>query len=240
MLIDIQTIRQAAKNKASTPCYPANAANEEKQGAISRISNVSSVSKVAGVAVNDFQATEISSVSSISNVSKVAGGGNTLPALAHSVASVASSHGLETLPPPDPGMAQLLALADRYCTAIQASDKARTDWRADIEATPPDDRQGLAAYLRGELAKLVPPVAPKPAPPAVVSPAATPSPVKPLPKFSVHQPWNEADRAYQAHHWNCDACKAYARSNGHSQRCTEGQQLHSAYEQAFEAGKTSQ
>ena len=89
MLIDIQAIRQAAKNKASTPCYPANAANGEKQGAISRISNVSSVSKVAGVAVNDFQAPEISR---ISNVSKVAGGSNTLPAPVQSVATVASSH----------------------------------------------------------------------------------------------------------------------------------------------------
>ncbi|SEQ44876.1 hypothetical protein [Giesbergeria anulus] len=154
------------------------------------------------------------------------------------LAGLAISHGLEA-PPPNPGMAQLLALADRYCTAIQASDKARTDWRADIEATPPNDRQGLAAHLRGELSKLVPSVAPKPAPPAVVSPAATPSPAKPLPKFSVHQPWNVADRAYQAHHWSCTTCKATARSGGSSQRCATGQHLYATYEQAFEAGKES-
>ena len=157
------------------------------------------------------------------------------------LAGLAISHGLETLPPPDPGMARLLALADIYCTAIQASDKARQDWRADIEATPAQDRGGLAAYLRDGLSKLVPPVAPKPAPPAVVSPAATPSPAKPLlPKFSVHQSWNVADRAYQAHHWNCTTCKAAARSGGSSQRCATGQHLYATYEQDFdEAAKES-
>ncbi|MBX9937026.1 MAG: hypothetical protein K2Y10_10600 [Burkholderiaceae bacterium] len=68
--------------------------------------------------------------------------------------------------------------------------------------------------------------------------AAKTDPAKPLSKFHVAQPWNEADKTYQAHHWSCDACKAYARSNGHSQRCTEGQQLHSAYEQAATKGAT--
>lgn len=68
--------------------------------------------------------------------------------------------------------------------------------------------------------------------------AAKTDPAKPLPKFHVAQPWNEVDKTYQAHHWSCDACKAYARSNGHSQRCTEGQQLHSAYEQAAAKGAT--
>ncbi|SEQ70237.1 hypothetical protein SAMN02982919_01034 [Giesbergeria anulus] len=62
--------------------------------------------------------------------------------------------------------------------------------------------------------------------------AAKTDPAKPLPKFHVAQPGNKADKTYQAHHWSCDACKAYARSNGHGQRCIEGQQLHSAYEQA--------
>lgn len=193
-------------------------------------------------------------------------------------------------PAPDPGMARLLALADRYCTAIQASDKAWQDWRADIEATAPNDWQGLAQYLRGELAKLVP-VAPAMPPKAVPTvPASTtwrdadkadqlhywgcpqclavvrtgtgtrcatgqqlhdtyievaarerfigakPDPAQPLPKFHSAQPWNEADRAYQAHHWSCTTCKAAARS-GHSERCTEGQHLYATYEQAFEAGK---
>ena len=54
--------------------------------------------------------------------------------------------------PPDPGMSQLLALADAYCDRTGASPKARADWRSDVQATPPSDREGLAAYLRAELA----------------------------------------------------------------------------------------
>lgn len=132
--------------------------------------------------------------------------------------------------PPDPGMAQLLALADRYCTAIQASDKTRADWRSDLEATPPEQHGALAAYLRSQL----------PAPSRMVQ--ATPShpaPAQPLPKFHSAQPWRVADKAYQAYHWQCPTCKAAARS-GHSERCATGQQLHDLYEQAFdEAGKKS-
>ncbi|MBX9934982.1 MAG: hypothetical protein K2Y10_00115 [Burkholderiaceae bacterium] len=217
MLIDIQSIRQAAKNKAAT---------------------TGDVATLATTATNQPQNRDfVATVAAVATSPRVEAA-SLLPAPAQSVATVATVAAVATSPvvQPAPSMAPLLALADRYCTAIGASDKAQQDWRADIEATPPDDRQGLAAYLRGELAKLVPPVAPKPAPPAVVSPAATPSPAKPLPKFSVHQPWNEADRAYQAHHWNCTTCKAAARS-GHSDRCVQGQQLHSAYEQAFEAAK---
>lgn len=71
-------------------------------------------------------------------------------------------------------------------------------------------------------------------------PPPAPDPAKPLPKFHVAQPWNAADKVYQAHHWNCDACKAHARSNGHSDRCATGQQRHDLYERAFEAGKVSQ
>lgn len=68
---------------------------------------------------------------------------------------------------------------------------------------------------------------------------AKPDPAQPLPKFHVAQPWNEADRAYQAHHWGCTTCKAAARSGGSSQRCATGQHLYATYEQAFEAGKES-
>ena len=134
--------------------------------------------------------------------------------------------------PPDPSMAPLLALADRYCTAIQASEQARNDWRSDIEATAPEQRGNLAAYLRSQLP------APKPKAMPSLTPLVGVNQPKPLPKFSVHQPWNEADRAYQAHHWRCPTCKAVARS-GHSERCAIGQHLYNLYEQATMAGKTT-
>ena len=133
-------------------------------------------------------------------------------------------------PAPDPGPARLLALAMALCDRTGASEKERQDWHADIEQTPPGLRGGLYAHLLGQL-----PPAPKAMPPAVVAP---PDPAKPLPKFHVAQPWNKADKAYQAHHWNCPTCKAAARS-GHSDRCATGQQLHDLYERAFEAGKVS-
>lgn len=138
MLIDMEAIRTAAKNNAATPCYPANAAN----AANGKRGEISNVSKVATGFANDCQATKISSVSRISNVSKVAGGSNATP------------H--------DPGMARLLALADHYCTAIQASPKARADWQADIANTPAELRGDLAQYLRAQLAAL-----PKPSKPVV-------------------------------------------------------------------------
>ncbi|GAB3367408.1 MULTISPECIES: hypothetical protein [Giesbergeria] len=59
-----------------------------------------------------------------------------------------------------------------------------------------------------------------------------PDPAKPLPQFHSAQPWHEADKAYLAHHWGCDTCKAHARSNGHSDRCSTGQHLYNLYEQA--------
>ena len=129
-------------------------------------------------------------------------------------------------PLPDPGIDRLLATAMALCDRTGATDKTRQDWRADIEAAAPEHRGHLLALVLGAL--------PKPPPTAVV--AAMAPALKPLPKFSVHQPWNEADRAYQAHHWNCTSCKAAARSGGHSQRCTEGQHLYELYKQAFEAG----
>ena len=133
-------------------------------------------------------------------------------------------------PAPDPGMARLLALAMALCDRTGASDKARQDWRADIEQAAPEHRGHLLALVQGLMLKAMPP--------AVVAPAP-PDPAKPLPKFHVAQPWNEADKAYQAHHWNCPTCKAAARS-GHSDRCATGQQLHDLYERAFEARKVSE
>lgn len=130
----------------------------------------------------------------------------------------------------DPGMARLLALAMALCDRTSASDKARQDWRADIEQAAPEHRGHLLALVQGLMREA--------RSPAVVSPAATPSPAKPLPKFHVAQPWNVADKTYQAHHWSCTACRTAARS-GHSDRCATGQHLHQLYEQAFEAGKTS-
>ncbi|MBX9936536.1 MAG: hypothetical protein K2Y10_08070 [Burkholderiaceae bacterium] len=237
MLIDIQAIRQAAKNKAAATGYTDNVDN---------------------VAAKNYP---------------------NYPRYPH----YPVIHGVEVALT-SPRHSPLLALADNYCSAIQASDKACNDWRGDIEATAPNDRQGLAAYLRGELAKLVP-VAPAMPPKAVPTvPASTtwrqadradqlhywsctqcrtgpkcpqgqhlhdayievatrerfigaqPDPAKPLPKLHSAQSWNVADRAYQAHHWNCTTCKAAARS-GHSERCVQGQHLYATYEQAFEAAK---
>ena len=51
----------------------------------------------------------------------------------------------------DPGHPALLALAMAYCDAINASDKARGDWREDVRNTPPHLRQGLYNYLREQL-----------------------------------------------------------------------------------------
>ncbi len=135
---------------------------------------------------------------------------------------------LLALPPPDP---ELLALADRYCTAIQASDKARADWRSDVQATPPGDREELAAYLRAELAKLAP-VAP-----AMPSTAAPTAPAKPVPKFSIEAPWRAADRTWLTHWQQCPQCQTAGRTN--TTRCAHGQDLFTNYQQAtdIEAGK---
>ena len=75
------------------------------------------------------------------------------------VATVASSHEPKTasLPPAndpqgfDPGESALMLLAMRFCDAINASDKAREDWRRDVLETPPHLRQGLQNYLREQL-----------------------------------------------------------------------------------------
>ena len=64
--------------------------------------------------------------------------------------------------------------------------------------------------------------------PAVVAPA--PDTAKPLPPFHIAQPWREADKAYQAHYWNCAVCKAGGRTRG--PLCPTGAELHQQYEQA--------
>lgn len=46
---------------------------------------------------------------------------------------------------------RLLVIAMRYCDAINASNKARADWRRDVLETPPHLRQGLYNYLREQL-----------------------------------------------------------------------------------------
>ena len=46
---------------------------------------------------------------------------------------------------------RLLDIAVRYCDAINASDKARADWREDVRNTPQHLRQGLYNYLREQL-----------------------------------------------------------------------------------------
>lgn len=42
------------------------------------------------------------------------------------------------------------------------------------------------------------------------------------------EPWKQADRAYQAHHWGCTQCQASGK--GYGSMCDEGQRLHDAYE----------
>ena len=53
--------------------------------------------------------------------------------------------------PTAPAHDRLLAIAMRYCDAINASDKARADWREDVRNTPQHLRQGLGEYLRQQL-----------------------------------------------------------------------------------------
>jgi len=203
MLIDMEAIRQAAKNKAATPCYPANAANAAnaangKHGEISNVSNVSSVSKVATGFANDRQATEISRISNVSSVSKVAGGSNA---------------------PPDLSLPRLLALAMALCDRIEANEQERADWQADIEQAAPEHR--------GHLLELVHRLMPKP-PPIAVEIAAPPP--KPLPRFHVAQPWRAADRAWLAHWGQCPQCKTAGRTN--TARCAQGEDLFTNYQQA--------
>ena len=63
---------------------------------------------------------------------------------------------------------------------------------------------------------------------------ASPPPPAPMPWLSVHQPWRAADRLYEAHHWQCPACRAAARGRC-TERCPEGQRLHDAYTRASTA-----
>ena len=62
------------------------------------------------------------------------------------------------------------------------------------------------------------------------------APPKPVPRFSVYAPWNEADRAYQAHHWQCPQCRVNARTRDREPRCAIGQELYTAYELAAMKG----
>ena len=75
------------------------------------------------------------------------------------LATLAISHEPKTasLPPAndpqgfDPGESALMLLAMRFCDAINASDRAREDWRRDVLETPTHLRQGLYNYLREQL-----------------------------------------------------------------------------------------
>ena len=53
--------------------------------------------------------------------------------------------------PAAPAHDRLLAIAMRYCDAINASSRARADWRRDVRETPQHLRQGLYNYLREQL-----------------------------------------------------------------------------------------
>jgi hypothetical protein len=121
---------------------------------------------------------------------------------------------------PDPGAPRLLAMAMAFCDRTAASDKARAQWAQDVEDTPPELRGDLYQHLRGQL----------PPPPPAASPTCQPAPAKPLPHFSMEQPWRAADRLYQNHHWQCPECMASARAApGTADRCAEGQRLHDEY-----------
>ena len=63
---------------------------------------------------------------------------------------------------------------------------------------------------------------------------ASPPPQASMPWLSVHQPWRTADRLYEAHHWQCPACRAAARGRC-TERCPEGQRLHDDYTRASTA-----
>lgn len=65
------------------------------------------------------------------------------------------------------------------------------------------------------------------------APAPTTGEGQPLPKFHSAQPWNALDRAFQAHYWQCPACKVAGRTRG--PLCPQGQQLSAAVDQAFAA-----
>ena len=92
------------------------------------------------------------------------------------------------------------------------------------------------------MAPLPPPLEPAPAPasaPLSAAQAGPPAPAPapppaPMPWLSVHQPWRAADRLYEAHHWQCPACRAAARGR-YTERCVEGQRLHDAYTLASSA-----
>ena len=95
-------------------------------------------------------------------------------------------------------------------TAITANKAALIEFLQAIDQVPPTPKK--------------PPT--PPAPPAAL-PARPPAPAKPMGWLDVSQPWRISDRAYERHHWKCSVCKAAAR--GHSDRCAEGQRLHSDY-----------
>lgn len=44
--------------------------------------------------------------------------------------------------------------------------------------------------------------------------------------------WHAADKAYQAHHSQCNTCRAAGARPGHLQRCSTGQGLWDTYNQA--------
>ena len=115
----------------------------------------------------------------------------------------------------------LLAIAMQLCDTTNASDKARADWRADIAATPVELRGELAAYLQSLLPKT-----------KISAMAMAPEPAtKPLPKFDQAQAWREADRAFQAHYWQCPQCMVGGRNRG--PLCSIGELLRQATDKAF-------
>ena len=64
---------------------------------------------------------------------------------------------------------------------------------------------------------------------------ATPDPAKPLPPFHAAQPWRAADKQWLAHWQQCPQCQTAGRTN--TDRCTQGEDLFTAYQQAIETGK---
>ena len=149
--LDLAAIRSAAGKRKTDPwlmANPANVANLANENQPNSPKSPEALAKLAGLAtlaISHRAATPPKPPQSVASVA--------------TVASVASSHEPKTasLPPAndpqgfDPGESALMLLAMRFCDAINASDKAREDWRRDVLETPPHLRQGLYNYLREQL-----------------------------------------------------------------------------------------
>ena len=228
--LDLSAIQLAAKNSAANPWLMANVANVANLANEKQPNNHQSAEKLATLA--GLATLAISQT----------------PANAEKAPTVA--------PALDPGLPRLLGAAMALCDRTDASGKTRQDWRADIEAALPEHRGDLLALVQALMPKAMPPTvvaaAPNPAPtqtwrqhdkadqlhywscPQCLAVVKT-DPAKPLPPFHAAQPWRAADKQWLAHWQQCPQCQTAGRTN--TDRCTQGEDLFTAYQQAIETGK---